>query len=285
MNKNFEKTLEKIKSASPKEIPSVKFDKKLYSVKSKYSKALKHFEGMLTMLEGYPFLPFKEEIYTGCDEIYSRLFLTYEIIFRLIGHCRSVVANANINNHIGISVAIRCILEIYAFSAYLNSNKDNFDENDWELLLNGSTKTAGELNEIKMVYKKYENKDLPEDFEDFFKSFMKTPQVGKYLKKIKKNEEGFDILYSAYSQYVHPTFGPATERALEISKLNNKIDFYGKLYKDDAPELLILHDIDASDFCMQMTWSHVLELDPMFDKSAYNQLPTHLAQMTKMVRK
>jgi hypothetical protein len=272
MKSEFIQKLQEIKQASGIDLPTIKFTNDLRGKLNQAVEALDHYEGMLTLLEGHPFLSLADGFCLGSDMLNYRLLLVYEIILRQIGHSRSIIANANIYNHVGMSVSLRCMLELYAFVVYLNSRKDSFDENNWELLLNGSTKSSGELKEIKMVYKKYENSDLPEGFEEFFKSFMKTPQVGKYLKKIKKRDEGFDLLYAMYSQYVHPTFGPASDRVVEISKYSDIFDYYDNYKSNGSSESIILQEIKTGDFCLQMFWPEVFALDPIFDESVHDML-------------
>ena len=108
---------------------------------------------------------------------------------------------------------------------------------------------------------------------------MKTPNVGKYLKKVKKNDKGFDLLYAVYSQYIHPTFGPPRERIMAISNYSDNFEYYDT-YKNKGSDIkTIIKEIDVGDFCLQMCWSEIFQLDPMFDKTAHQSFPDHLKEL------
>ncbi|MCK5100527.1 MAG: hypothetical protein KAR45_20625, partial [Desulfobacteraceae bacterium] len=168
MNKNFKKMIKVIHSQSENELPTIKFSNSLKKYSKKARDTIEHFEAMLTLLEAHPFLPVNESFSLGSQSLNDRKTLAYEVIIRQIGHSRSLIANANIFNHIGMSVALRCMIELYAFVKFLHDKKDEMDESEWNILLNGSTNSRGEFYEYEIFWEKEFGKPPPRSFNKFF---------------------------------------------------------------------------------------------------------------------
>lgn len=271
MKPEFRKTIEKIKATVKEPIPRVRFSADIRDKLVDYSDRLDYFEAMTILLEYHPFLPFDEKLSLG-DTLDYRRALTYEIIIRLLGHCRSFIANSNILNHIGTAVALRCMLELYALLVYLKNNNCKNDTKCLYKLLHGSIFSSGEWYELEQEWKEKHDEHLPENFKDFLKSFLKTPHISEYLKSIKVSDKGFDYMYAIYSTFVHPTFGrPRDQFIQDIGQKSSVIaledsTYYLTAQKQPSPTNSLKRDISVAGFCLEFTWPEIMELDPLFDK-------------------
>jgi hypothetical protein len=276
MKPKFRKTIEKIKAAAIKAgakepIPRVRFSADIRGKLVDYSDRLDYFEGMTILLETHPFFPFGNKFSLG-DILDYRRALAYEIIIRFLGHCRSLIANSNTFNHIGTAVALRCMLELYAFLIYLKHNNYKDDAKFLEKLLHGSflSSGSGEWYEYEQVWKQKPDEPLPDNFKEFVKTLLKTPRVGKYLKSV--NDQGFDYMYAIYSNFVHPTFGRPRSQFLEdigqesVGIALEDSNYYLLAQKQPSPPNSLKRDISAAGFCLELSWPEIMALDPFFDK-------------------
>src|SRR5208337_4688721 len=98
--------------------PAVRFSNESRISFSEIDRSLDHIELMMCLMEAHPLLPF-ESCTFGSDLLDFRRGIAYEMLLRQLAHTRSLVANTNIRNRPGMGTAIRCMLEMYAFSKYL----------------------------------------------------------------------------------------------------------------------------------------------------------------------
>lgn len=283
MHPEFRKQIKKIKSLAEEPIPRLRFSRKVRSALTEEADSLDYFEAMTILLEKHPFFPFKKELTFGKEINDYRRALAYEIIIRALGHCRSLVANANAFNHIGTGVALRCMLELYAFLIYLKNTKCRNDLKLLDKLLHGSIFSSGDWYEYENVWKKNHEGVLPEKYKEFFKSFLKTPHVSEYLKSTKFSDKGFDYMYAIYSNFVHPTFGRPRDVFMEdmgreaSGDAFEDYEYYVEAKEQSSPLKTLSRDISAAGFCLQLTWPEVLSLDPLFDEELgiFNQRSDH----------
>jgi len=271
MQQEFKEHVASIRRDCGFDSPRVKFSKDLRS-KVKGLERLEYFEGMTTLLECHPILA---ELRLDSDKLDFRKSLTYEILLRVLGHVRSIVANANVYNHIGTAVATRCLIEMCGFVSYLIETETLQNTAAVEKLLYGSVFTKGEWYEYETAWSKKNSGPLPEHFKEFLKNMLKTPHVSKYLKHVKEGDKGYDYLYSLYSQYVHPTFGPPRERFLEDTEYSkdftdaiNDSEYYRSLQQQQSPVVSVERDINLGAFCLEMIWPRIMDIDPLFDEKA-----------------
>ena len=215
MKPEFKKTIDKIKTEAKEPLPRIGFSPEIRTALSDSTDRLDYFEAMTILLECHPLLPFNEKFSFGSELLDYRRALAYEIIIRLLGHCRSLVANTNILNHIGTGVALRCMLEIYAFLIYLRNNNYANDSIFIDKLLHGSIFSSGEWYEYEKVWKEKNGGAIPDNLKEFLRALLKTPHVSEYLKSVKFLDQGFDYMYAIYSNFVHPTFGRPRDQFLE----------------------------------------------------------------------
>jgi len=273
MKPEFKNTINKIKSEVKEPIPQIRFSTEIRTALADSIDRLDYFEAMTILLEYHPLLPFNEDFSFCSDVLDYRRALAYEIIIRLLGHCRSLIANANVFNHIGTAVALRCMLELYAFLIYLkNSNYIN-DVKFIDKLLHGSIFSSGEWYEYEKVWKEKHGESLPNNFKDVLKGLLKTPHVSEYLKSVKFVDQGFDYMYAIYSNFVHPTFRRPRDQFMEdVGHKASEIafedsDYYLLAQKHPSPSTSLKRDISAAGFCLELTWPEVLTLDPFFDNN------------------
>lgn len=272
MKPEFKKIIEQIRTEAKEPIPRVQFSPVIRDKLRDSSERSDYFESMTILLEYHPLLPFSEDFSLGDDILDYRRALAYEIIIRLLGHCRSLVANTNILNHIGTAVAVRCVLEIYAFLIYLKKNAAEFDAKFFYKLLHGSIFSSGEWYEYEKVWKEEHKEPLPNNFKDFLKSLLKTPHVGDYLKSVKFDDQGFDYLYAFYSCYVHPTFAKPRDQFIEdTGQMSTGIaledfKYFLMAQKHPSPIASLQRDINTAGFCLQMIWPEIMDFEPFFDK-------------------
>jgi hypothetical protein len=274
----FKRIIEEIKSKSSAELPQVKFSSEVRGKLLDNKDKIDYFEAMMIMMEVHPFFPLNREFSFGSDVLDLRRALTYEVILRQLGHSRSLVANTNFFNHIGTAVALRCMLELYAYLVFLHETKSKEDQKFLDKLLHGSIFSSGEWYDYEKVWEERHGEPLPDNFKDFMKGLLKTPHVSKYLKHVKISDQGFDYMYTIYSNYVHPTFGRPREQFLEDvgSESHHSAleanDYYLKAQSQPSPSKAIKRDIKAAGFCLELFWPKVMELDPFFNDEHRNNI-------------
>lgn len=274
MKEQFRELLRKIRSNSSFETPVVKF-KPTVRKEITNKNRLEHFEGMVTVLECHPVIP---EFNFNSDLLKFRQLLTYEILIRQLGHIRSFVANCNIYNQVGTAVSIRCMLEIYAFAAFLKKSGKIDDRNFIEKLLCGSVFSSGEMYEFENYWNQSFDEPLSDGMKAFLKKLFKTPHVNEYLRPIVKEDKGFDQMYALYSNYVHPTFNRPREQYLqdmgitydEPATIFEEIQFYLKAQNGPAPVKTIEREIDVAGFCMELFYPAFMELDPFYTEMEFS---------------
>lgn len=270
MKPEFRKTIEEIKAGIKEPIPRVRFSPDIRDKLIDYSDRLDYFEAMTILLEYHPFLPFDDKFSLG-DILDYRRALAYEVIIRLLGHCRTLIANSNIFNHIGTAVALRCVLELYAFLIYLKDNNYKDDAKFLDKLLHGSILSSGEWYEYEQTWKEKHDEPLPDNFKGLLKSLLKTPHVSEYLKSVKVNDQGFDYMYAIYSNFVHPTFGRPRDQFIEdigqksVGIALEDSSYYLLAQKQPSPPNSLKRDISAAGFCLELIWPEIMILDPFFD--------------------
>lgn len=283
MKPEFKKTIDRIKAEAKEPIPRIRFSTEIRTALTDGIDRLDYFEAMTILLEYHPLLPFNKDFSFSSDVLDNRRALAYEIIIRLLGHCRSLVANANVFNHIGTAVALRCMLELYAFMIYLKNDNYINDVKFIDKLLHGSILSSGEWYEYEKVWKEKRGDSMPDSFKDLLKALLKTPHVSKYLESVKFVDQGFDYMYAIYSNFVHPTFGRPRDQFMDdvghkasgISLEDS--DYYLLAQKHPSPSTSLKRDISAAGFCLELTWPEVLALDPFFD----NNLRTNVLSKLK----
>lgn len=90
------------------------------------------------------------------------------------------------------------------------------------------------------------------------------------MKPAHDGDKGFSFLYWRYSDYVHPAFATPRAEFEEAIGLNDPTSFGSSQYfeqevKVGAPMKLILEDVSAGSFCLEMFWPIMLKVDPHFD--------------------
>lgn len=274
MKKKFRKIVSNLRSNSAFETPVVKFNPAI-TKKITNKDRLEYLESMVTVLECHPVIP---EFKFNSDLLKFRQFLTYEILIRQLGHIRSFVANCNIYNHVGTAVAIRCMLEIYAFTSYLKKSGKIDERNFTEKLLYGSVFSSGELYEFENYWNQSFDEPLSDGMKNFLKKIFKTPHVNEYLRPIGKDDKGFDQMYALYSNYVHPTFNRPREQYLEDMGINNddpasifeEIQFYLMAQNSPSPVKAIEREIDVAGFCLELFYPAFMQLDLFYSEDDYS---------------
>lgn len=149
MKSDFRKTLAEIRKSIDFPSPVVSFSPNVRAL-IKENSTLDHFEGMMTLLECHPI---NASTSLKSDELDFRMYLSYEVLLRQLGHARSIVANANALNHIGTSVSVRCMVELYAFVTYLLENGSLKDSKFMDKLLHGAIFSSGDWHPYEKIYK------------------------------------------------------------------------------------------------------------------------------------
>lgn len=232
---------------------------------------LKLAQGMMILFECHPFLPFTKKFSYGSDLLNYRKAIAYEVILRLLGHCRSLVANTNIYNHIGTGVSLRCMLELYSFLVFLNNGEAD-DFNQLDKLLHGCPFFSGEWYEYEKSWARQHGSPIPDDIKDLLKSLLKTPPLSRYRDALKSSDRGFEHLYAVYSHFVHPTFGRPRDQFMEDSghsptgMVMDDSQYYILARNSRSPLGSLKRDLDTGSFCLELTWPEVLKIDPLFNK-------------------
>src|SRR6185437_4527513 len=108
--------------------PHVRFSPEIREAFADELGPLEHLEFMMSVMEAHPFWPF-EEITFGSDVLDFRQGLAYEIVLRQLAQTRSLTVNTNARNRPGMGTALRCMLEMYAFSEYVTAKERIGDRN------------------------------------------------------------------------------------------------------------------------------------------------------------
>ena len=269
MNENFTESVKKARKVCGFNSPVVSFSSGLREKIIDQDK-VEYLEGMLTLLECHPMLA---SMSLKNDTLDYRKYLAYEIILRQIGHTRSLVANSNCFNHIGTAVALRCMIELYAFTSYLVETDTLKDEVSLDKLLHGGVFSSGDWLPIKKVWPNKNNGNIPKKAKNRIKDLLETTNVSTYLQHTKAKDEGFDQLYAHYSNYIHPTFSYPREQLLEDvgderdpQEVLADNEYYKIMQQDKSPSMSIERDIKAGCVCLEIFWPQILEIDPNFSK-------------------
>jgi hypothetical protein len=256
--------------------PKVRFEDSLRNAGIGDKSMLDHFEFMMAVMELHPIIPF-EECSFGSDLLDDRRALAYHIIQRQLGHSRSLVVNANIRNRAGVGISLRSMLEMYAFVRFFQEENRLEDDRLIEVFLQGQSFATGGWYELEKVWQEEHNEPFPKDAKKFVEATFGIPRLNKVLKPTHDTDEGFSYLYSRYSEFVHPSF--ARPRADFEEALGQKdpsprgsTAYYREETQSGAPLSLILKDVHAGSFCLEMFWPIALEIDPHFDKTLRPQI-------------
>jgi hypothetical protein len=234
-----------------------------------------HFEFMLAIMEAHPIVPF-EACSFGSDLLDARRALAYQMVIRQVGHARSLIANANIRNRVGVGTSLRCMLEMYAFAHFFAQEDRLKDYRLIELFLMGQSFATGGWYELEQVWKESHGEPLPEDARQFFEDMFGLPRVSNILKPA-HGDKGFSYLYSRYSEFVHPAFSrPRNDFEEAIGVIDphafGSSEFYRSEVREGAPMKLVLQDISAGSFCLEMFWPVVTDIDPHLNKELRPQI-------------
>jgi hypothetical protein len=257
--------------------PRVRFDSSLRTVELGKTRSLEHFEYMMALMEMHPTIPF-EECSFGSDLLDDRRALAYHIFQRQLGHSRSLVVNANIRNRIGVGAAIRCMLEMYAFVQFFNQVDRLSNHKLIEVFLNGQSFATGGWYEYEKAWNETHSEPVPKDAKQFIEAFIGLPRLNTILKPAHQADEGFSYLYSRYSEFVHPAFGrPREEFESALGNHENapprgSTAYYREEIDHGAPPSIIIEDVGAGGFCLELFWPLALAIDPHFDEQLRPQI-------------
>jgi hypothetical protein len=261
--------------------PRIRFAADIHEATDCDGKTLDNFEFMTAMMEAHPIFPF-EHCSFGSDLLDARRALAYHIIIRQLGHARSLIANVNIRNRVGIGVSLRCMLEMNAFAEFFCQRENLNDSQLIELFLLGQAFlggnwAAGSWHELEEVWREQHGEPLPEDAKNFFRKMLGLPNGREFLKPMTAKDEGFAYLYSRYSEFVHPAFARSRddlEEAIESREPHRfgSSQYYEYEVSNGAPIQLMLRDVDAGCFCLEAFWHAALEIDPHSDKELRPQV-------------
>lgn len=249
--------------------PAVRFSKESRISFSKIDRSLDHIELMMCLMEAHPLLPF-EGCTFGSDLLDFRRGIAYEMVLRQLAHTRSLVANANIKNRPGMGTAVRCMLEMHAFSQFLLDKSRIEDRALLEKLYHGRAFTPGGWYDIEREWESRHGEPMPKDAKDILKALLNLPRIGDVVKTVNDADKGAAYVYAIYSEFVHPAFGrprEESEAALgiqEVSAFATARYYEALLYGNESVELLGT-DIKAASFCLELFWPRLMEIDPLFD--------------------
>jgi hypothetical protein len=256
--------------------PKVRFDDSLRSAEIGNKSMLDYFEFMMAAMELHPIIPF-EECSLGSDLLDDRRALAYQVIQRQLGHSRSLVVNANIRNRAGVGTSLRAMLEMYAFARFFQEENRLENSRLIEVFLQGQSFATGGWYELEKLWQEEHNEPLPKDAKELIEALFGIPRLHKILKPTHETDEGFSYLYSRYSEFVHPSFArPRADFEEELGQkdppLRGSSAYYREEAQNGAPLPLILKDVHAGSFCLEMFWPIALEIDPHFDKKLRPQI-------------
>jgi hypothetical protein len=248
--------------------PKVHFSDELRKEFGTDARLLDHIELMMSLMEGHPLVPFN--ITFGSDLLDFRRALAYEIVLRQIAHTRSLVVNTNIRNRPGVGTSLRCILEMFAFSEYILSNKVIADRNLLEKLYHGRAFTPGGWYDIEREWEKEHDAPIPNDTREFFKSVLNLPHVGKITEPLFEADKGASYIYSLYSEFIHPAFSRPRADIEEELKVGEPFafgstEYYSNQQTGDTPIALLKRDVSAGSFCLELFWPRLLDIDPFLN--------------------
>jgi hypothetical protein len=252
--------------------PLIRFAPSVRDGASADAGAVDHFEFMMALIEVHPIIPL-EVCSFGSDLLDARRALAYHIMIRQLGHARSLVVNANIKNRVGIGVSLRCMLEMYAFAQFFSQPDRLNDYRLIEVFLLGQSFASGGWYQWERIWEETHGEPMPEAARQLFEKLLGLPRLKTILKPAHEQDKGFSYLYSRYSEYVHPAFAnPRAEFEGELGELKSEdrnsfgsSEYYAREVREGAPTKLILGDISAGGFCLEMFWPVVLKIDPHFD--------------------
>lgn len=233
--------------------------------------SLDHVEFMMSLMEAHPLIPF-ESITFGSDVLDFRRGLAYEIVLRQLAHTRSLVENTNGRNRPGLGAALRCMLEMHAFSEYLLGENRIEDRGLLEKLYHGRAFTPGGWYDIEREWESQYAQPLPEHAKELLKGLLNLPRVGAMTSPLHNADKGASYVYSVYSEFIHPAFGrPRAEMESEWGKGASSFgseQYYTALLNADEPIQLFVRDIAVASFCLELFWPRLLDIDPYFDQKS-----------------
>lgn len=261
--------------------PQVRFADGIRTGFGKETRILDHIEFMMSLMEAHPLIPF--EITFGSDLLDFRRGVAYEIVLRQLAHTRSLVANTNIKNRPGVGTALRCMLEILAFSEYIHREKVIDDRNLLEKLYLGRAFTPGGWYDIEQEWEKEHAIPIPEKTKELFKSLLNLPRINTITKPLFDADKGASYVYSVYSEFVHPVFGrPRDDMQEELGKQGpftfGSREYYTLLQSGQTPTGVLEKDLAAGSFCLELFWGRALEIDPFFDDKHRDQVLAKLKE-------
>jgi hypothetical protein len=249
--------------------PVVRFSNDSRAVFSEVDRSLDHIEYMMSCMEAHPLFPL-EGCSFGSDLLDFRRGLAYEMVLRQLAHTRSLVANTNIRNRPGMGTALRCMLEMHAFSEYVLNGNRLEDAGLLEKLYHGRALTPGGWYDIEKEWEGQKGQPLPNDAKETIRALINLPRVGDIRRPVHDADKGAAYLYALYSEFVHPAFsGPREESeaalgAGEVFSFGTS-GYYQALLDGNEPVELLGGDIKTCSFCLQLFWSRLLQIDPLFD--------------------
>ncbi len=260
--------------------PAVRFSSESRVLFSKIDRSLDHIELMMCLMEAHPLLPF-EGCTFGSDLLDFRRGIAYEMVLRQLAHTRSLVANTNIRNRPGIGTAIRCMLEMYAFSTFLLEKNRIEDRALLEKLYHGRAFTPGGCYDIEREWENQHGEAMPKDAKDALKALLNLPRVGDVVKAVNDTDQAAGYVYAIYSEFVHPAFGrprEESESALGIEEMSafGTSQYYAALYRGSESVELLGRDIKAASFCLELFWPRLMDIDPLFDDKNGEELRKRL---------
>ncbi len=248
--------------------PHVRFSSDSRTAFAEIDQCLDHIEFMMSLLEAHPLIPFERYTF-GSDLLDFRRGVAYEIVLRQLAHTRSLVANVNIGNRTGIGTALRCMLEMHAFSEYLLDEDRLGDAGFLEKLYHGRALTPGGWYDIEKQWQAQHQGPMPKDAKDFLKALLNLPRVGDITKAAHETDKGAGYLYSFYSEFIHPAFArPREDGELALGVQDIPVfgtdRYYQSLLAAAQPVSLLTRDIEAASFCLELFWPRLLDIDPFF---------------------
>jgi hypothetical protein len=231
---------------------------------------LDHIEFMMSLLEGHPVFPFESYSF-GSELLDYRRGLAYEVVFRQLGHVRSLVVNTNIRNRPAMGTALRCMLEIYAFARYLLTDNRLEDVHLLEKLYQGRAFTSAGWYDFEKIWMKEKGEAMPEHAKKTIKAWFNLPHVSSVLKPAHDADKGAAFVYALYSEFIHPAFGRPREESEPKRDPEGvfgfgSTEYYASLRNGRQPIRLLERDIEAGSLCLELFWPRLLEIDPFFDE-------------------
>ena len=236
----------------------------------------------MCLMEAHPLLPF-ESCTFGSDLLDFRRGVAYEILLRQLAHTRSLVANTNIKNRPGMGTAIRCMLEMYAFSKYLLEKNRIEDRDVLEKVYQGRAFTPGGCYDFEREWERQHGEPMPKDAKDALKALLNLPRISDVVKAVNDADKAAAYVYAIYSEFVHPAFGrprDESENALGLEEMSafGTSRYYAALYRGSESVELLGRDIKAASFCLELFWPRLMDIDPLFDDKNGEKLRKRLKE-------